>query len=139
VALRTAGDFGCHGRLVQPCCLELAKGFVQRFRREAVHGRKAGVLLRRSDHPRNVLGHESQGGQPITMAFHGPLDALGRHPTPNVVGQRRPAMIRRKRQFVDVAGIMVMPYSFSMSPSPLHANHRHNDGHCRTSQRWHPA
>jgi len=48
-------------------------------------------------------------------------------------------MIRRKRQFVDVAGIMVMPYSFSTSRSPLHANHRNNDGHCRTSQRWHPA
>ena len=48
-------------------------------------------------------------------------------------------MIRRKRQFVDVAGIMVMPYSFSMSPSRFHADHRHNDGHCWTSQQWHPA
>ena len=34
---------------------------------------------------------------------------------------------------------MVMPYSFSMSPSPLHADHRHNDGHCWTSQQWHRA
>ena len=50
-------------------------------------GRQAGVLLRRIDHPMNMLGHENKGGQAM-----------------------RPAMINRN-----------------------------NDGHCWTSQQWHPA
>jgi len=60
VALRTAGLCGCQGWLVQPCCLELAKGFFYPFRRQAVDGRQAGVLLWASDDPRNLLGHETQ-------------------------------------------------------------------------------
>ena len=40
---------------------------------------------------------------------------------------------------MDVAGILVMPYSFSMPRTPFPGNHRNNDGHRGTSQPWHPA
>jgi hypothetical protein len=41
----------------------------------------------RIDHQISVLGHEDEGGQPITMAFHCPINALGQRPSPHVVGQ----------------------------------------------------
>ena len=70
--------------------------------------------------------------------FHRPIHALRQHPSPRVVGQQGPTMVARERQFVDMAGIVVMPYSFSMSRSPFPATYS-NDGHCWTSQQWHRA
>ena len=48
-------------------------------------------------------------------------------------------MVAGKRQFMDVAGIMVMPNSLSMSQRPFHVSHHSNNEHCWTSQQWHPA
>jgi hypothetical protein len=48
------------------------------------------------------------------------------------------AMVTGKRQFMDVARIVVMPHLFSMSRSPFHAHNHFHNGHCWTSQQWHP-
>jgi hypothetical protein len=43
-----------------------------------------------------------------------------------------------KRQFVDLAGVVVMAYSFSMSWRAFHAAYPIATRHCWTSQHWHP-
>jgi hypothetical protein len=54
------------------------------------------------------------------------------------VTKRRPTTIARKRQFVDVVGVVIMPYSFSMPRTLFHADHPIHSRHCWTSQQWHP-
>jgi hypothetical protein len=131
-------------------------GCVEPFGRQTVNSRQRRVLLGRieqvvpSTRPlpahgpldksatNGIMMQVVDGGQPVTMPFHCPIDAVGQHPPPHVVGQERPAMIARERQFADVAGVVVMPNPFSMSRSRFHAlNHIHNE-HCWTSQQWHP-
>jgi hypothetical protein len=46
-------------------------------------------------------------------------------------------MVAGERQFVNVA--VVVPDSFSMSRSAFRARHFIHNGHCWTSQQWHPA
>ena len=55
------------------------------------------------------------------------------------VGQQRPTLITRERQFVDMAGIVVVSDSFPMPQSPFHVRHFIRNVHCWTSQQWHPA
>ena len=55
-----------------------------------------------------------------------------------VVGQQRPTMETGKRQFVDMAGVVVVGYSFSMSWRAFHAAYPTATRHCWTSQQWHP-
>jgi len=62
----------------------------------------------------NMLGHEHECGQSIPVAHHGPINALGEHPSPNVAGQQGPPAIAGKRQFAAMTRVAVVPDRLSM-------------------------
>ncbi|MGA2033975.1 MAG: hypothetical protein ABSG68_17140 [Thermoguttaceae bacterium] len=85
-----------------------------------------------------VFWHEYERGEPITMAFPGPIDAFCQHSSPHVISQQRPTLKTGKRQFVDIARVVIVADSFALRWWPSHAGHFTPNRHCWTSQQWHP-
>jgi len=46
-------------------------------------------------------------------------------------------MVAGEGQFMDVTGVVIVPYSFSMPWRAFHATHPTATRHCWTSQQWH--